>query len=329
MILLLVFFSIWPLSNYRYWVFRFPQYFAVQWVFIFFGALIYYTCITHFTSFVSFIVLALLVGVTLHHFFKVLPHTVLGKHQVPNAAKSSSFLSIISCNILQHNRSYSRIIDQLKIHQPDLFIGIETDKKWGEALESQLDIIYPYKKTQYQDDTYGMVVFSKFEIVSKNVFKLYNNTPTMHLEIMHPQMGCFHLIVIHPKPPSPTEASTSLVKDAELNIIAADIAELSSKDKVLVVGDLNDVPWSRSSRRFLHTSGLKDPLRGRKLLFTFPTYIPFMGFPLDQFFVSPHFSIGRIFKLPKVGSDHFPVYFELALNDRIKCTNKIEEQKSI
>ena len=69
------------------------------------------------------------------------------------------------------------------------------------------------------------------------------------------------LIGVHPEPPSPTEADSSLPRDAELVLLGREIA--NEARPVIVAGDLNDVAWSRTSRLFRRLSGLIDPRVGR------------------------------------------------------------------
>src|SRR5690606_11374689 len=75
----------------------------------------------------------------------------------------------------------------------------------------------------------------------------------------------------------------------------------------IVMGDLNDVAWSKTTRLFQKISGLLDPRKGRMFLSTFHASIPFMRFPLDHVFISKHFKLVELKKLPHIGSDHFPV----------------------
>ena len=83
----------------------------------------------------------------------------------------------------------------------------------------------------------------------------------------------------------------------------------------MVIGDLNDVAWSRTSRLFRRVGGMGDPRVGRGLYPTFNANIRLLRWPLDHLFVSPHFELMQIDLLPDIGSDHFPIFFRLCLKD--------------
>lgn len=89
----------------------------------------------------------------------------------------------------------------------------------------------------------------------------------------------------------------------------------------LVIGDFNDVAWSRTTRLFQKVSRLLDPRKGRGFFSTFQADFWFMRFPLDHIFCSKHFSLVELKKLSACGSDHFPIVAELACE---QCNSNVE-----
>jgi hypothetical protein len=120
------------------------------------------------------------------------------------------------------------------------------------------------------------------------------------------------VVALHPEPPLPNR--DTLGRDAEI-LVAAKIARDESLP-VIVTGDLNDVAWSRTTRRFLRISGLLDPRQGRGMFNSFDARYWFLRWPLDHIFHSRDFELISIERQAFVGSDHFPMFYRLALTAR-------------
>ncbi len=127
---------------------------------------------------------------------------------------------------------------------------------------------------------------------------------------------------IHPKPPVPSEAPSSITRDAELIMVAKNVKK--SKMPVIAAGDLNDVGWSRTSKLFQKISGLLDPRIGRGLFATFNANNKFFRWPLDHIFHSKDFRVKNIKRLDYIGSDHFSIYINLSYEPETK-----DEQKNL
>ena len=243
----------------------------------------------------------------------VLPYTFLWKKQVQTVSaadlKPDRQISLIVSNVLTPNTQYHLLIEQILTLKPDLVLTLETDQRWQQALEV-IEAEYPYRVPIPLDNLYGMHLYSRLKLLEPEVkFILSDEIPSIHTTVVLPSGQPVQLYCLHPKPPSPTEAKDSTLRDAELLIVGDQIKELDQS--CIVMGDLNDVAWSRTTRLFQRISGLLDPRVGRHYVNTFHADYPFLRWSLDHVFHSTDFALIKMQRLPHIGSDHFPIYVEL------------------
>lgn len=243
----------------------------------------------------------------------VLPYTFIWKKQVKHVRKHQLNLdrqiSLIISNVLTTNNKYQLLLGQIQKYQPDLVLTLESDRVWQKAL-SVIEKDYPYRVPVPLDNLYGMHLYSRLELKDTEVkFILSDEIPSIHTTVILRSGQPVQLYCLHPKPPSPTEAKDSTLRDAELLIVGDQIKDLD--ESCIVMGDLNDVAWSRTTRLFQRISGLLDPRVGRHFVNTFHADYPLLRWSLDHIFHSTDFALVRMKRLPHIGSDHFPVYVVL------------------
>ena len=263
-------------------------------------------------------ILILLIAALAFQLKMVLPYTFLWKKQVVQVRSDQldpkRQISILVSNVLTPNDQYHLLIGQIQKHQPDLVLTLETDQTWQNELSS-IEQDYPYRVPVPLDNLYGMHLYSKLKLVDTDVkFILSDEIPSIHTTAILPSGQPVKLYCLHPKPPSPTEAKDSTLRDAELLIVGDTIKDLD--ESTIVMGDLNDVAWSRTTRLFQRISGLLDPRVGRKYVNTFHADYKFLRWSLDHLFHSTDFALVHMKRLAHIGSDHFPIYVVLQ-TDRI------------
>ncbi len=239
----------------------------------------------------------------------VLPYTKLWKKEVQNAKKmpegEAYQLKIMVSNVLTPNDETHKLIKLVKNKQPDILITLESDEKWQDAL-NEIESDYPYTVKVPLDNLYGMHLYSKLELIDPTVKNLMiDDIPSIHTQLRLENGRVIWLYCLHPMPPSPTEADKSTTRDAELLMVGKHIKE--NEQTAILAGDLNDVAWSKTTRRFQRISGLLDPRVGRHFINTFHVKYPFLRWALDHLFHSACFTVVDIERLPSIGSDHFPV----------------------
>ena len=239
----------------------------------------------------------------------VLPYTKLWKKEVKNAKDKPEVeecqLKIMVSNVLTPNDETQKLVDLVKDKQPDILITLETDKKWETAL-NQIEADYPYTVKVPLDNLYGMHLYSKLELIDPEVkYLMIDDIPSIHTQMRLQGGQIIWLYCLHPMPPSPTEADKSTTRDAELLMVGKHIKE--NNQTAILAGDLNDVAWSKTTRRFQRISGLLDPRIGRHFINTFHVKYPFLRWALDHIFHSACFTVVDIKRMLSIGSDHFPV----------------------
>jgi len=239
----------------------------------------------------------------------VLPYTQLWKKEVQNATDDPKLaehqIKIMVSNVLTPNEQKQDLVNLVNDKNPDILIALETDKKWERALE-QIEPDYPYTVKVPLDNLYGMHLYSKLELIDPEIkYLIIDDIPSIHSQLRLQSGRVIWLYCLHPMPPSPTEADKSTTRDAELLMVGKHIKE--HEQTAILAGDLNDVAWSKTTRRFQRISGLLDPRIGRHFINTFHVKYPFLRWALDHIFHSACFTLVDISRMPSIGSDHFPV----------------------
>lgn len=312
--LLLIAATLIPLSSSRHWyvrAFDFPRLqisvLCVLWLVLW---VIYAQPSGYAMNFFTVAIAAVLA----YQLYWIVPNTQLNNVEIePHVQSHQASLAsirILSSNVLMHNRRAEALLTLVHKHQPDILITLESDQWW----QDQLDVLdsYPHRMACPLDNLYGMHLYSRFELCNPTIeYLVENDKPSMSAQVKINEQQNVQLHVVHPAPPAPAENEESTERDVELISIARSVAERTTP--VIVAGDLNDVAWSATTRLFREISGLKDPRVGRGMFNTFNARHWYVRWPLDHVFVSEHFKLVSMSRLPDIGSDHFPLLVELAL----------------
>jgi len=268
------------------------------------------------------LLMVLLSSCLLYQLWMVLPYTLFWKKQVRTAHMPdlASSVSLLVSNVLTPNTNYQALIDRVREYRPDLLVTLETDLVWEQALR-EIEDDYPYVVRVPLDNMYGMHLYSRLPLVQPEVkFLLSPEIPSIHSQVRLRSGQLIKLYCLHPKPPTPNEAWDSTLRDAELLMIGDYIAK--SNESCIVVGDLNDVAWSRTTRLFQRISGLLDPRIGRKFMNTFHVNYMLLRWSLDHVFHSRDFALVDMALVKSIDSDHFPVYTELYFDPSIAAMHR-------
>ena len=201
----------------------------------------------------------------------------------------------------------------MKEEDPDVILTLETDAWWAAQL-GPLEERYPHTVKKPLDNTYGMLLHARLELVEPEVkFLFEEGVPSIHTQVRLPSGRLVYLHALHPKPPFPSEDTDTTERDAELLLVGRLVRNRDAP--TIVAGDLNDVAWSYTTDLFQKASGLLNPRNGRGMFNTFHAKYPVFRCPLDHVFHPDHFKLIALKRLPYFGSDHFPVLVHLQYED--------------
>lgn len=258
---------------------------------------------------IQIVLIIAMIIVLIYQLWLIRPYTRFYYRRKPQTVFHEDKLTLVTANVLQTNTNYKKFTEIIKASNPHIFITMESDEKWDNAISKAFpEYIHTVKATL--DNFYGMHIYSKIPFKSSEIkYLVEEDIPSIHCEIKYANQH-FNLIAIHPSPPSPTENETSKERDAEFMLIGKLCRD--SKDSTIVCGDLNDVVWSKTSRLFSKMTGYLDPRVGRGLYPSFHANYWLLRFPLDHLFYSKDLHVTHMKRLEYFGSDHFAMYYNIA-----------------
>jgi endonuclease/exonuclease/phosphatase (EEP) superfamily protein YafD len=242
---------------------------------------------------------------------EVLPYLPGYPRQVADAATCApqDRQRLLNANVLLDNRRFGSLLTQVRRNDPDVILLLEPGPEWAEAMRP-LFAQYPFRFGEPVPNTYGMLLLSRLPLEKAVVLhRLQAGVPSIRTDLRMRSGALVTLHGVHPEPPLPGDDSGE--RDAELVMVGREIR--AAGGATLVLGDLNDVAWSHTSRLFRRLAGMRDPRVGRGPYPTFPVAFPWLRWPLDHVFVTPHWRLNAMKRLPDIGSDHFPMLFDLCL----------------
>lgn len=262
-----------------------------------------------------FLVLGLLSSVAIHS-TRILPYIVGGK-TVPDAVEMNFSeditFSVLLANVLITNKESGKLLEIIRENNPDLILVMEVNEWWISELQ-ELKQHYRYFMEYPLDNAYGIALYSKLELKEQRIeFFNGDGVPSIHTTVVMSSGGDIKFHGMHPVPPVPSSKYPDNVGEEEVALLK--VAKTVATDTMpsIVAGDFNDVSWSKTSRMFESNGNLNNVRLGRGFYNTYDAKSLILRWPLDHYFVTGEFAVLNLERLPKFGSDHFPMLAEFVL----------------
>ncbi|MGB3607634.1 endonuclease/exonuclease/phosphatase family protein [Psychroserpens sp.] len=243
-------------------------------------------------------------------------YTPFSSVTVPNSPPSintDKVISILLVNVKMKNRNSKKLLEQIETKNPDVILAMEVDRWWDKQL-SKIEKKYPYHREVINDVAYGMALYSKYSFENITVDNL-NNDKIPYIEgllrVKNNRLVTFHCV--HPVPPTHYKDLPDNEGNEEKAMKMLGFRVEEANYPSIVIGDFNDVVWSKVDE-LTHTDNLLFDVRtGRGFYNSYNAESFIMRWPLDHIYVTKEFSLKKIERLDYMGSDHYPMYVELTL----------------
>jgi endonuclease/exonuclease/phosphatase (EEP) superfamily protein YafD len=235
--------------------------------------------------------------------------------RTPAPANASKRLRVVQLNAWFRNHDVAIVARFLENAHADVAVIEEWDDATLHRLASQLPS-YPHSYIETNLSRHGAAVFSRWPISNASSEVLAGADSSAAVVNLSWEGATVTVVGVHVH--WPLGAGVAALRDAELAQLAA--LARTRRGPFMLVGDFNLTPWSPAFDRLIAASGLEDTARGRGLIPTWPTQFPPLGMRIDHCFASPEWRAIEVRRGASIGSDHFPVIYDLALTD---ATNRV------
>jgi len=216
-------------------------------------------------------------------------------------------LKILHMNVLFLNQNYSTVDKLLITTKADIVSLQELTPTWYKALEHKKGLKrFPYRIKELESGNVllSRIPFKKSKIITVSAISPQNSI--LYAEI--PLEGkTISVVTLHP------HITVSSYDENRYLQHFQELDRLPYSPYRVLIGDLNTTPWSMHYSKFLKLMDLKDARAHQGFYPTWNAFKPFFYIPIDHVFVSQNFQPLYQKVGPFIGSDHLPVYMELAL----------------
>ncbi len=217
--------------------------------------------------------------------------------------------TVMSVNLLAHNRQTAPIIEEIKAARPDILLIQEYSNHWHTAIDKAIGADYPHRTIVLRDDSFGAAIYSRrpFKGRIERWVHLGNGTEPQMRVVVEINGRDVALYNIHVRPPLPGGYAIETKEQF------ADLLEHIAAEElpVIIAGDFNFSERS-SQAAALRVRGISEAheLGGWGRGTTWPVLGPFRWLPglrIDHIYLTGGLTCTDCQTGQGQGSDHRPV----------------------
>lgn len=220
----------------------------------------------------------------------------------PTAGTQETAVRLVLANLLFKEANLKKVISYSEDNQADILVITELPLRKIPILD-QFAPEYPHIVVSGNRNNQDVAILSKYPITDDDTVRVSSaETPILNANLTINDKP-FKIVTLHPiKPllPGALRARNEAIRTA--------LATAEQASHSILVGDFNATIWSP-----IFWNIRKDWITSFNLQPTWLTSIPLLGLTIDQLFTPPSVSIVDRKVGPFIGSDHYPVIFDLKL----------------
>lgn len=201
------------------------------------------------------------------------------KNEIKSKMEIKADFSVAHYNVKENNKKIMSVVKNAVESDADIISFQELRDVLLSSIDSVIVQSHPYSISDLSIPGYGMAVYSKYPIQNSEVI-INKNFPVLYGVL---QVKNRYVHFISATTATPTNEKDYIAQMQQFKLMAEYSNRVDSP--LIVMGDMNAVPWSTQITEFLKNTDLKDSRKD--LSGTFPSQSLFVKIPIDYIFHSP------------------------------------------
>jgi endonuclease/exonuclease/phosphatase (EEP) superfamily protein YafD len=223
----------------------------------------------------------------------------------------SPSLRVASINVYSGNRRHADVLKFIGDCHPDVVVLLEVTTHWQDLFDG-LKADYPFQEIELRGNNFGIGLVSRVPLESATVRETGAAGLPSIVARLRWNGAPVTIIGTHPLPPGRSDMWR--LRNDQFAALAQHFRTLN--EAVVLIGDLNSTSWSAHFGTLLDGTRLRDSRAGYGVQNSWPAWSIFPRISIDHCLVSPEIVVRKRFIGPDVGSDHFPLVLDLAIDTR-------------
>jgi endonuclease/exonuclease/phosphatase (EEP) superfamily protein YafD len=245
-------------------------------------------------------------------YFKTASELPSTKKAEKNEIVDSDF-SVLHFNVKENNKKITSVADAALASNADVVSMQELKESSFAIVDPLMREKYPYSLSELSYQGFGMAVYSKYPIEAKAVIASHDFPLLTGIILI--KKDTLHFIAATTSTPTNDKDFQAQIK--QFKFIADETNKVNGP--LLVMGDMNAVPWSEQVTSLLKTTNLKDSRKD--LSATYPAQSP-VQIPIDYIFHSSQLTCEKFATQGGTSSNHLGIIGFYNFRDAANRKNK-------